>query len=123
MGDKQKRPRESIAGYRLVRKIGAGGMAEVWLGARQTQGGTTKLAAVKLPARELIGDDRYRRLFRREAELGAQLEHGNIVKTLDEGEDDGLSYLVMEYIDGISLSKLQPALLYCADEIGRIQIG
>jgi hypothetical protein len=123
MGDKQKRPRESIAGYRLVKKIGAGGMAEVWLGARQTQGGTTKLAAVKLPARELIGDDRYRRLFRREAELGAQLEHGNIVKTLDEGEDDGLSYLVMEYIDGISLSKLQPALLYCADEMGRIQIG
>jgi hypothetical protein len=119
---KSQRPREAIAGYRLVRKIGAGGMAEVWLGARQTAGGTTKLAAVKLPARELVGDDRYRRLFRREAELGAQLEHGNIVKTLDEGEEDGLSYLVMEYVDGVALQRLQPALEYGADDLGRIQI-
>jgi hypothetical protein len=119
---KPQRPRESIAGYRLVRRIGAGGMAEVWLGARQTAGGTTKLAAVKVPAKELIGDDRYRRLFRREAELGAQLEHGNIVKTLDEGEDDGLSYLVMEYVDGVALSRIQSQLLYAADEATRIQI-
>jgi len=117
-----KRPRESIAGHRLVHRIGAGGMAEVWLGARETGGGTTKLAAIKLPARELVADARYRRLFRREAELGAQLEHGNIVRVLDEGEEDGLAYLVMEYIDGVALSRLQPALAQIADESLRIRI-
>ena len=95
-----------IGGYELVRRIGRGGMAEVWVARRALGQKGTKFVAVKLIADHYVGDERYTRMFRAEAELAAVLSHANIVQVFDEGEEDGRSYLVMEFIPGWTLGDL-----------------
>ena len=85
-----------IGGYELVRRIGRGGMAEVWVARRALGRKGSKFVAIKLIADHYIGDERYGRMFRAEAELAAVLSHANIVQVFDEGEEDGRSYLIME---------------------------
>src|SRR5690606_29516217 len=92
-----------IGGYELLRRIGKGGMAEVWLGRKADAAKAGKTVAVKLIAPHLAGQERYSRMFRAEAELSAMLTHSNIVQVFDEGEERGISYLVMEFVDGINL--------------------
>ena len=95
----------TVAGrrYRLERPLGHGGMASVYL-ARDSE--LDRSVAVKLLAENAAGDDGLRERFVREARLAARLSHPNIVGVFDAGEDDGRPYIVMEHVDGETLSDL-----------------
>jgi len=101
-----------IGGYELLRRVGKGGMAEVWVGKKAHASKAAKTVAIKIIAPHLAGQDRYSRMFKAEAELSAMLTHSNIVQVFDEGEESGISYLVMEFVDGINLVRLREALKF-----------
>jgi serine/threonine-protein kinase len=88
-----------IGPYRLVGRLGRGGMADVYLGERD-DGAFEGRVAVKIQRRGLDTEDLIRR-FRSERQILSQLDHPNIARLLDGGETpDGLPYLVMEYVEG-----------------------
>ena len=89
--------------YVVLDQIGQGGMGRVYL-ARDTRLG--RLVALKVLARERIGNPRAVARFRREAKLGAQLQHENVIRVYDDGEIGGMPYLVMEYITGKTVAQL-----------------
>ena len=87
--------------YRLQRRLGAGGMGEVYE-AKHTE--LPRRFAVKLLRAELAGDPQMRERFRREAETAAGLSSDHIVEVVDFGHaDDGSPYLVMEHVAGESI--------------------
>jgi serine/threonine protein kinase len=88
--------------YRLERRLGAGGMAAVWL-ARDTR--LDRLVAVKVIADTLADDEGWLLRFRREAQAAAALSHPNIVQVFDYGLDDGRPFLVMEHVEGANLAQ------------------
>jgi serine/threonine protein kinase/tetratricopeptide (TPR) repeat protein len=88
-----------IGAYRVVRELGRGGMGAVYL-AERAEGGFAQTVAIKLIKRGMDTDHVLAR-FRGERQILASLEHPNIARLVDGGStDDGLPYLVMEYIDG-----------------------
>ena len=90
--------------YRLVERLGAGGMGDVW---RAEQTALGREVAVKV-VRPDFGDGRAQAQdrFRREAELAAKVEHRNVVHILDFGtDDDGAHFLVMPLLQGQSLQE------------------
>ncbi|WP_266217050.1 serine/threonine protein kinase [Paraliomyxa miuraensis] len=97
---------QAVGQYELIRRIGSGGMAEVWMGRRASVGGATKSVAIKLMAPRVAQDERHRRMFLAEARLSMLMTHSNVVQVFDAGEDDGRLYLVMEWIDGLNLAQL-----------------
>jgi serine/threonine-protein kinase len=88
--------------YRLISRLGAGGMASVYL-ARHVM--IDRLSAIKLVHPELRDDPIYRRRFLREAKAVNRINHPNIVEITDYGEVDGLMFLVMEYVPGESMQR------------------
>ena len=98
---------QSIGGRYLVeRRLGHGGMASVHL-ARDEQLG--RQVAVKRLSEALGGDEVFRERFLREARMAAGLSHPNVVAVFDVGEDDGVPYIVMEYVSGQTLAELMAA--------------
>lgn len=89
--------------YQIVRMIGEGGMANVYL-AHDTI--LDRNVAVKVLRGDLAGDDKFVRRFQREAISASSLSHPNIVEMYDVGEDDGKYFIVMEYVDGKTLKSL-----------------
>ncbi len=92
--------------FTLVRRLGAGGMAETFEAVRTGPGGFEQRVCVKriLPA---VGDDpAFVRLFRDEARLAARLRHANIVQVIDFGVADGAHYLALELVEGCDLREL-----------------
>jgi phosphate binding protein len=89
-----------IGQYILEREIGAGGMAQVWE-ARHVRLGTS--VAVKFLLPRLAGDPELEDRFLREGMNQSRLRHPNIVSAIDFVQQDGRSYLIMEYVDGESL--------------------
>ena len=87
--------------YRLTRRLGAGGMASVWL-AEDTR--LRRQVAVKVMADTLAGDARYRRRFAREARAAASVSHPSLVPVYDYGSQGPRPFLVMEYVAGGSLA-------------------
>jgi serine/threonine-protein kinase len=96
--------------YELICPVAQGGMASVWLARLRGKHGFEKLVALKTILPELAEDKRFRRMFLDEARIAARIEHVNVAQTLDLGEQDRHLYLVMEWVDGDSLSKLDRAL-------------
>lgn len=94
---------EIVAGYRLERVLGQGGMGVVYL-ARSVRG--ERLAAIKLVAPELSRDRAFRERFARESRMARVVEHPNIVRVQEAGEIDGLLYILMQYIAGSDLRAL-----------------
>jgi serine/threonine-protein kinase len=92
--------RTLAARYRLLRKVGAGGMAVVYL-ARHVM--IERLSAIKILRQDLGMNVSHRERFLREARAVNRINHPNIVEITDFGEDGGLVYLVMEYVEGDSL--------------------
>lgn len=93
-----------IGGFRLLRLLGQGGMATVFLGERSS-GDFEQRVAVKLLRRGLYSELE-QRLFRRERQTLANLSHPNIAHLIDGGvTDTGIPYLVMEYVDGVPISE------------------
>lgn len=89
---------ETVGSFRLVRRLGRGGMADVYLGQRED--GFEQYAAVKIQRRGTDTDDVLAR-FRAERQILSGLEHPNIARLIDGGATpDGLPYLVMEYVEG-----------------------
>ena len=89
--------------YEIIRSIGEGGMANVYL-ARDLI--LDREVAVKILRGDLAGDEKFVRRFQREAIAASSLSHPNIVEMYDVGEDDGNFYIVMEYVDGKNLKQL-----------------
>ena len=89
--------------YQIIRTIGEGGMANVYL-AHDTI--LDRDVAVKILRGDLADDDKFVRRFQREAISSSSLSHPNIVEMYDVGEDEGQYYIVMEYVDGKTLKSL-----------------
>ena len=89
--------------YTVVRKLGAGGMANVYLAEDQELG---RRVAIKILNERHANDEQFVERFRREAKNAAALSHPNIVSIYDRGEAEGTYYIAMEYVDGRSLKEL-----------------
>jgi serine/threonine-protein kinase len=89
--------------YRIQRKLGAGGMADVYLAEDQELG---RRVAIKILNGRHANDDQFIERFRREAKNAAALNHPNIVSIYDRGEAEDTYYIAMEYLDGRTLKEL-----------------
>ena len=89
--------------YQIIKTLGEGGMANVYL-AYDTI--LDRKVAVKVLRGDLANDEKFVRRFQREALSASSLSHPNIVEMYDVGEDDGQYYIVMEYVEGITLKQL-----------------
>ena len=94
-------PEQVVSGrYRVVRKLGGGGMADVYLCEDLTLG---RRVALKVLLERFLGDATFVERFRREAKAAGGLNQGNLVSIYDWGELDGTYYIVMEYVEGETL--------------------
>ncbi|MEX0973478.1 MAG: PASTA domain-containing protein [Solirubrobacterales bacterium] len=89
--------------YRLLRRIGSGGMADVWLAEDPH---LQRRVALKVLHRRFAQDREFVERFRREAEAAAGLSHPNIVAVYDRGDVDGTYYIAMQLLEGRSLKEL-----------------
>jgi len=89
--------------YRIIEQLGRGGMGVVYKAEHASIG---KLMALKLLTGELTRDADHVKRFRREALMASQLSHPNTVQVFDFGGGDGLTYLAMEYLRGVDLSRV-----------------
>ena len=94
----------TIAGrYRLEERIGEGGMAVVYSG---TDTLLRRRVAIKVLREQYAVDQEFVRRFYQEAESVGRLSHPNVVNTYDVGHEDGIYYIVMEFVDGCSLAEI-----------------
>src|SRR5829696_681993 len=89
--------------YRILRKLGSGGMANVYLAEDEDLG---RRVAIKILSERYANDESFNERFRREAKSAASLSHPNNVSIYDRGEADGIPYIAMEVIEGRSLKEL-----------------
>ena len=104
-----------VPGYRLDRyellcPVARGGMAAVWLARFQGKHGFEKLVALKTILPSYANDVEFRRMFLDEATIASRIEHNNVAQILDLGEHEGILYLVMEWVEGDSVSRLERAV-------------
>jgi serine/threonine-protein kinase len=105
-------PREAIAPgrmlgrYELLAPIGRGGMGVVWVARLRGPHGFARNVALKVMQPVLSSEPRFEQMFLAEARIASQVRHPNVCQILDLGEDHGILYLVMEWVDGDSLSTL-----------------
>lgn len=120
----------TLAGrYSIGRRIGRGGMAEVYAATDERLG---RRVAVKLLHTNLATENEFRSRFRREAQAAARMTHPTIVRVFDAGEDqfvraDGFEvtvpYIVMEYIDGVQLGELIGTPALTPEKIAKYMAG
>ena len=91
------------ARYRLLRRIGSGGMADVWLA---EDSHLQRSVALKILHQRFAQDREFVERFRREAEAAAGLQHPNVVAVFDRGDVDGTYYIAMQLLEGRSLKAL-----------------
>jgi serine/threonine-protein kinase len=104
-------PGQVLAGrYELIHRLGHGGMASVYLGRAIGTAGFERLVAVKVIHPHLANESEFVEMFLDEARIAAKIHHPNVCETLDLGEDDGLFFMVMEYVEGEPLSTLSRQL-------------
>ncbi len=89
--------------YRVLRRLGAGGMADVWL-AEDTH--LQRQVALKVLHKRFAQDREFVERFRREAEAAAGLQHPNIVSVFDRGSFEGTYYIAMQYVEGPTLKQM-----------------
>ncbi|MEX1363843.1 MAG: serine/threonine-protein kinase [Nannocystaceae bacterium] len=92
------------AGYELVRRLGKGGMGEVWAAAKLGVEGAIKPCAIKVIRPDYADDARYRELFVAEGRLAMMLGHSCIVSVFDVGVVGRMLFMAMEWIDGVDLN-------------------
>jgi serine/threonine protein kinase len=103
-----------IGGYEIQKRIGAGGMAAVYLARQQSM---NRQVAIKVLPKQYMNDDTYLQRFEREVDIVSKLEHRNIVPVYDYGESEGQPYIVMRFMPAGSLDdRIQKGLL-SLDEI------
>jgi len=89
--------------FDMIKLLGRGGMAEVWLAEQKGMRGFARRVVIKQMLRHLAEDREFVRRFEDEARLAALMNHANVVRVEDFGEVDGIPYLVMEHIEGEDL--------------------
>ena len=89
-----------IERYEILSKVGAGGMSDVYKAKDHVLG---RIVAIKVLKAEFSEDVNFVTKFRTEAQSAAGLEHPNIVNIYDVGSENGLHFIVMEYVEGITL--------------------
>lgn|GEM_PF-2676837 len=97
-------PIETISNVKLLRLLGRGGMGEVWLGEHQTLGVkvAVKLMLPELAARDPVTAAR----FVREAQIAAKIDHPNVVRVLDAGQEGNWRYIIQQFVEGGSTGDL-----------------
>ncbi|MFW5875837.1 MAG: serine/threonine protein kinase [Myxococcota bacterium] len=96
--------------YRVVERLEAGGMAEVFKGEATSVQGFKKRVAIKRVLPHLAQNKNFIGMFLDEARLGARLNHANIVTVFDIGAADNTYFIVMEFVDGGNLKSIMEAL-------------
>ncbi len=109
--------RQVVDRYELVHRLGHGGMATVHLGRATGRAGFEKLVAVKVIHPHLADEPEFVDMFLDEARIAARLHHPHVVQILDVGEDDGVYFMVMEYVEGDTLSSLIRQLRKHGDQL------
>lgn len=97
---------DMIGRYRIVRPLSKGGMALVFEARRDVFGGVSPRFALKMILPDFANSNTFRELFINEARLGAQMRHQNLVQIVDFAEDKDRWFIVMEYVEGLTLSKI-----------------
>src|SRR5215211_2719562 len=92
--------------YEILALLALGGTAEIYLARIGGAAGFEKYVVVKCLLDHLADDAEFVRMFLDEARLGAQLDHSNIVQTLELGQHEGRYYMVMEHLAGMSLAQV-----------------
>jgi tetratricopeptide (TPR) repeat protein len=107
--------------YDLLLQVAEGGMGILWLARQHGKHGFDKIVALKTIVPKLASDAGFRQMFLDEARVASRIEHPNVAQVLDLGEERGVLFLVMEWIDGESLVNLGRAVGCGTDE--RIPVG
>ncbi|MCA9649786.1 MAG: protein kinase [Myxococcales bacterium] len=97
---------KTVGRYELIHRLGHGGMAAVFLGRATRLRGFEKLAAVKVIHPHLAAEPEFVEMFLDEARIAARLHHPHVVEIHDLGDDDGVYYMVMEYVEGETLASM-----------------
>src|SRR6516225_7543682 len=93
----------AIGPYRVVERIGQGGMGQVFKAVHPTMG---RVVALKVIKKEKLSHPDAVKRFKKEIEVAGKLEHPNIVRAFDAGQEGNVHYFAMEYVDGIDLRKM-----------------
>jgi serine/threonine-protein kinase len=94
---------QEIAGYTILRSLGAGGMGEVYLAQHPR---LPRQDALKVLSASVCADSEYRLRFNREADIAASLWHPHIVEVHDRGEVDGQLWIAMDYVEGTDAARI-----------------
>jgi serine/threonine-protein kinase len=103
LAERQIGPGHVLGRYELLMPIAAGGMAMVWAARLKGTRGFQKIFAVKTMLPNLVEDDQFEQMFLDEASLASKIRHPNAVEIIDLGEQNGVLFLAMEWIDGVPL--------------------
>jgi serine/threonine protein kinase len=95
-----------FAGYEIVRHIGGGGMAQIYLARTTGLAGFEKYLALKVINREYANEPRFIQMLINEAKIAVGLSHVNVAQVFDLGECNGIYYIAMEYVDGLDVLEL-----------------
>jgi serine/threonine-protein kinase len=95
--------------YELLCPIADGGMASVWIARQTGKHGFQKLVAIKTILPKYAADPSFQRMFLDEVRIASRIEHAHVTQILDVGDQHGVTYLVMEYVDGDALAKVHYA--------------
>jgi serine/threonine-protein kinase len=98
------RPGATIGRFEFLVPIAKGGMAAVWAARLKGSRGFSKTVAIKTMLPMLSDDPMFEQMFLDEAQIAALIHHPNVVEIMDLGEQDGILFQVMEYVDGESLA-------------------
>lgn len=99
----QRRDLEQLGDFRVIREVGRGGMGVVYEAEQVSLG---RRVALKVLPKQMLADGKHAQRFAREARAAAKLHHTNIVPVFGVGEQDGLHYYVMQFIDGLGLDQV-----------------
>ncbi|WP_437316507.1 protein kinase domain-containing protein [Sorangium sp. So ce385] len=100
----------ALGKYRLLKKIGMGGMAEIWVASVAGISGVRKICVVKRILPHLADSPEFVRMFLDEARIAATLDHPNLVQMYDIEEVDGVPVIAMEYLHGEDLRTIKKSL-------------
>jgi eukaryotic-like serine/threonine-protein kinase len=104
---------DKLGDYKLIKKLGAGGMGEVYKGHQES---LDREVAIKVLFKHLASNADFVQRFQREARIMAKLDHPNILRCWGAGEEGGFHYLAMEFIDGGSMQDV-------LDKRGKLSVG
>ena len=106
MDPAQLQPGHRLDRYELLCPLAYGGMASVWLARFSGRKGFERLVVVKMILPQYSQDPRFQEMFVDEARIASRIEHGNVARIVDVGEQEESTFIVMEWVDGDSLSKV-----------------